>query len=159
MHLRIGERAALEDLAGPQFVPPVDDGDFAGELGQEQPLLHRAVPSAHDEHSPVLVEKPIAGGAGGDPTPIELRLAGDFQAAGERPRSDDARPGMIDARCGPHLQGIDGEIHATHSLLQHGSIELLSLFVHPLGQLRPGYAVGETGEILHSLCVRYLTAR
>ena len=88
-------RPILHDLRGAELVAAVDDGQVAGELGDEDRVLHRRVAAADHDDLPVLEEGAVADAAGGDAAPAKLYLAGDAEPARLRPHRQDHRLGPV----------------------------------------------------------------
>ena len=63
LDLRVGERAVLHDLRGPQLVAAVDDRHLVGELGEERGLFDGRVAAADDGDVLAAEEEAVAGGA------------------------------------------------------------------------------------------------
>ena len=75
--------AFLQDLAGAQFVAAVDDGDFGGKAGEEEPLFQGAVAAADHDDFFAAEEEAIAGAAIADAAAGQFLFAGDAQLAWE----------------------------------------------------------------------------
>ena len=90
------EQAVLQDLLSPQGVAAVDQGDLAGEVGEEDRLLDRRVAAADDGDLLAAIEEAVAGGAGRHAEAAELGLAGQPKPAGLRAGGDDQGVAGID---------------------------------------------------------------
>ena len=71
----MGGGLVLQDLAGPEAVAHLQDGNTGGEPGQEQAFLDAAVAAADYEGVLVAVEGAVAGGAEVDAGADEVVLA------------------------------------------------------------------------------------
>src|SRR3954463_14182108 len=60
LDLGIAAGAVLHDLRRTQLLAAMDDGDLAGEFGEEGGLLHRRVAAADDDDLLVLEEEAVA---------------------------------------------------------------------------------------------------
>ena len=80
-HLLILEGALLQNLAGAQLVAPVQDTHTRSKLGQEKPLLHRAITAADHNHILTAEEEAVTGAAIADPFAGVLLLAGNIEVA------------------------------------------------------------------------------
>ena len=85
------EQAVLQDLLGAQRVAAVDQRDLRREVRQEQRLLDRGVPAAHDRDLLASVEEPVAGRAGRDAEPLEVLLGRQAEPLGLRAGGEDER--------------------------------------------------------------------
>ena len=92
----MGEEAVLQDALGLEFVAPVNHGDFAGEIGEEEGFFDRGVAAADDQHLPVAVEEAVAGGAGGNAEALEILFRWQVQPLGLGAGADDQRIAGID---------------------------------------------------------------
>jgi len=94
-------------------------------------------------------EKPVAGGAGGDPEARQLTLARDAEPARLRPGGDDQRLAEVGvARVARRPEGPRREVHPGHDVGHHGGADVDRLraeLVHEPGAL---HRVGEAGVIL-----------
>src|SRR6188472_263457 len=79
------------DLRSAELVAAVDHGQLAGELGDEDRVLHRRVAAADHDHLLVFEEGAVADAAGGDAAAAELDLAGDAEPSRLRPHRQDHR--------------------------------------------------------------------
>src|SRR6266540_7416132 len=93
--LRVGQRPLRHDLAGPELVAPVDDGDRLAEPGEERRLLHRRVAAPDDHDALAAEEEPVAGGARGHAVAEQLALARYAQGAPGRPGGQDDRVRLV----------------------------------------------------------------
>ena len=82
-------RTVLHDLGSPELVAPMDDGDLAGELGQEGRFLHCTVAAADNNQFLPLEEEAVAGGTGRDSVPREARFVLYPNLNGRRAGGDD----------------------------------------------------------------------
>jgi hypothetical protein len=82
-HFDLGvlEQALLQDALGAERVAAMDHGHLVGEIGEEQRLLDGGVAAADHHDFLALVEKPVAGGAGGNAVAAESLLGGKPQPA------------------------------------------------------------------------------
>src|SRR5436305_895837 len=88
-------RSLEHDLRGPELVAPGDDVQLAGELGDEDRVLHRRVAAADHDHLLVFEESPVADAASGDAAAAELHLAGDAEPFRLRPHRQDHGLGPV----------------------------------------------------------------
>ncbi len=88
-------RTVLHDLGGSEFVASVDDGQLAGELGDEDRVLHCRVPTS-DHHDLLIFEKgSVTYPASRDTHSLELLLAGDPKPFGLGTHRQDHRLGAM----------------------------------------------------------------
>ena len=111
-HRDIGlfQKFLLHDLLGAQFVAPVHHGYLAGDIAEIQRFLHRGVAAADDSDRLLLVEKTVAGGAGGDAFAHELLFRFHSQVAGGGARRDDERVAGISCRVAFQAQGALAQV-------------------------------------------------
>ena len=102
-YLRVREQPFLQNLLGTERIPAVDDGDGAGEIGQEQRLLDRGISAANHGNVLALIEEAVAGRAGRHTVALEFLLARQPQPPGLGARADNDCPGAI-GRAGIALQ-------------------------------------------------------
>ena len=69
LDLRVCVRPALQGRTGPQLIAAVYDCHFAGELGQEQRFLQRAIAATHHYQLLVAEEETVTGSAVAHATP------------------------------------------------------------------------------------------
>ena len=139
------------DLRRSEVGAPVDDRDLAGELGEEDRLLHRRVSAADDQRLAAAEEGGVAGRAVADAAAGELVLAGnaEFLVLGSHRQHDGPRAvlGVAD----PHAvqaAGLAGELDAIGLLGQQARAEALGLLAELQHDVRPHDALGEAGKVL-----------
>ena len=124
---------------------------LGGELREEDGLLHRRVPAAHDERRGVPEEGGVAGGAIAHPAPGELHLAGhpELLVLGAHREDHRARAmlGVPDPHA-VHAPGLARELHALGLVGHQTAPEALGLLAEALHHLRPHHALGEAGVVL-----------
>ena len=133
----IGEGPLLEAPGGPQTVPAVDDGYMAGEAGEEDGLLHGAVPAAGHEYLQIPEEGPVAGGAVGDPRPDEPRLILAANGPGGRSGGDDEAPAPIGLLLPLQNLHLPGNVRGADGVGDHGGPQPPGLLRHPLREGQP----------------------
>ncbi len=104
LDLRVGERSILHDLAGPQGVPAMDQGDLVGEAGEERRLLDGRVTAAH--HGDVLAteEEPVTCGARRHAVPNQPLLGFEPEQQRLRAGAHDQRLRFVDVVMDVHLE-------------------------------------------------------
>ena len=127
----------------------MDEGDAAGEPGQEGGLLHRRVAAA--DHRDVLVaeEEPVTGGTGAHAHADQRFLTGHAEVPGGRThrQNDGARLiGLV-----ADGDGLDGPVQRDRVDVLHPQIrtEAQRLLTHLVHQFGSGDAVAEAGVVLH----------
>ena len=90
-HLIVGQRPALERLAGAQRVTAMDHPDLGGEARQEQPFLQGAVPPADDDDCFSRKKKPSQVAQNETPLPIIWSSPGTPRRRGDAAGGDDHR--------------------------------------------------------------------
>ena len=151
-------RGAVDhDLRGAELAAAVDDRQLAGELGDEDRVLHRRVAAADDDHVLTLEEGSVADAAGRDAASAELSLTGDVDRLRLRAHREDHRlrdvlvvadpdpleaavaeldPGrVVGDEPGPEALGLGAK--AVHQLRAHD----------PLGEARIVFDVGRVLEL------------
>ncbi len=98
LDVRLLARPLEHDLRGAKLLAAMHDGDLAGELREEDGLLHRRVPATDDHGLGVLEEGGVARGAVGDATAAQLLLAGHPELLVLGPHCEDHGT-RTDARC------------------------------------------------------------
>ena len=136
-------------LRGAELVAAVDEGDAAGEPGQEGGLLHRRVAAA--DHGDVLVaeEEPVTGGTGADAHAEQRFLAGHAQVPGGRAHREDDGARLV--RLVADGDRLDGPVQGDRVDVLHPQVgaEAQRLLAHLVHQFGPGDAVAEAGVVLH----------
>ena len=150
LDLGVLEGTVLHDLACPERVTAVHQGDFACEPGQERRLLDGGVAAA--DHDDVLIaeEEAVAGRAPADAVAGEPVLAGDVEPAVARSRGqqDRACPVPPTGAVGDHLdrtRQLDGGDVVGDQL----GAETLGLGAEAVHQRRAHDSVGKAGVVLH----------
>ena len=137
------------DPRGAELVAAVDQGDAAGEPGQEGGLLHRGVTTADDGDVLVTEEEPVAGGAGAHAHAEQLVLAGNAEVAGRGAHREDDGAGLVRLVADGDRLDRPVQRHRVDVLHPQVGAEPQGLFAHLVHQLRPGDAVAEAGVVLH----------
>ena len=91
LDLRIAAGPLLHDLRGAKLLAAMNDGDLAGELGEERRLLHRRVAAADDDDLLVLEEESVARGAVRHAESLQRFLARQSDLHRRRAGGDDER--------------------------------------------------------------------
>ncbi|ESQ07370.1 sugar ABC transporter ATPase [Streptomyces sp. PVA_94-07] len=147
--LVVGEGAVPHDLGGPQGGAAVDDGDGAGEAGEESGLLHGGVAAADHDDVAVAEEEAVTGGAPGDATSGQLLLVREAQLAVAGSGRDDHGLGAVDSALGVcEFLDFSGEVDGDDVVVDHLRAELLGLGSHVLHEDRTVDTVREAGEVL-----------
>src|SRR6185312_10613286 len=156
LDLVVAQRPVGHDLAGPERVPPVDDGDRVGEAGEEAGLLHRRVTTADDDDVLVAEEEAVTGGARGDTVAEVFLLTRHTQRTPGRTGGEDDGAGPVGGLADPHgahragagVAGVD-QLHPGHVVGEELGAEPLGLLAHVVHQLGAEDAVGEAREVFH----------
>ena len=160
LDLGIGEEPLLEELRGPELVPPMDHVHLFGVAREVGRLLDGGVAAAHDGDGLALEEGPVAHGAVGDPLPRVLEFSGDAELGGRAAGGEDDRGGLEDrAGAAGHLEEPVLPLrHRLHVFLADVGAELLGVLGHEAGQLVALHG-GEAGVVLDEVGVEELAAR
>ena len=147
--LVVGAGALEHDPGGAELVAAVDQGDAAGEAGQEGGLLHRRVAAA--DHRDVLVteEEPVTGGTGADAHADQRFLTGHAEVPGGRTHRQNDGARLI--RLVADGDRLDGPVQRDRVDVLHPQVraEAQRLLAHLVHQLGSGDAVAEPGVVLH----------
>ena len=139
----------VHDLRGAELVAAVDDDQLAGELGDEDRVLHRRVAAADHDHLLVLEEGAVADAAGGDAAAAELDLAGDAEPARLRPHRQDHgfRQVLLVAEV-DLLDAAVGELDPVDVVGDEAGAEALGLGAELAHHLRAHDPLGVAGVVL-----------
>ena len=126
----------------------MDEGDLAGELGEEGGLLDGGI--ATTDHGDLLAaeEEAVAGGAGGQPVPEEALFGLQTQHQRASTGRDDDRLGRELLITDPDLEGPSGEVDPGDLLGEELGPEPLGLGAEVRHQLGTHDALGKPGEVL-----------
>src|SRR5918994_2647705 len=143
--------SALEhDLRSTELVAAVDDRKPLGELGDEDRVLHRRVPTADHDHLLALEEGTVAHAAGGHPVAAELDLARDTEPLRLRSHGEDHGPGAVLVVVDPDtLEPSVAELDPGRVVADEPGAEVLRLLAELGHQLRAhDPPVGEARVVL-----------
>jgi len=101
-HVLLLEEPLLQDLLGPELIPPVDQVDLACHAGEVKGVLHRTVPSAHHGHDLLPEEGTVAHGADRDPLSHVASFPWDLKLGGLGPGGNDQGLGAVRSPCSLH---------------------------------------------------------
>src|SRR4051794_31282907 len=139
------------DLAGAELVAAVHHVDLAGELGQEDRLLHGRVAAAHDDRLLLAEERGIARGAVAHTAARQLLLALDLELLVLGAHGEDHRARLVDVVADPdavHAAGLAGELDLGRLVGDVARAEALGLVAHRLHELGAHDPVAEAGVVL-----------
>ena len=147
-------------LRGAELVAAVDDGQLAGELGDEDRVLHRRVAAADHDHLFALEEGAVADTAGGDAAAAQLHLAGDAEPARLRPHRQDHGLGevLLVAEEDPVDATVVAELDPVDVIGDEAGAEALRLGAELVHHLRPHDPLGVARVVLDVGRVLQLTA-
>src|SRR5690606_20439645 len=158
LDLRVALGSLLHNLAGPQLVAAVDDGDLAGELGQEDGFLHGRVAAAHHDDLTIAEEEAIARGARGHAAADQFLLAGHAQPFGRRAGGDNQRVGLVRVRQRLHRERPLTEIDGVGPPRDEPGAETSGQFLHLSHEIRTHDAFREYRDEFHHGGQRQLAA-
>ena len=137
----------------------MNDGDLAGESGQEQALFQGAVAAANHHDFPVLEEETIAGGAIADAAAGQLRLARNLQLARGCAHGQDDGFGLVFLlELSAQGEGMLRQVQLQHVIILDSRAELLGLFLESFSQICAAQTLGEAGIILDFVGQGHLAA-
>ncbi len=146
--LDLGEQLVLQDLLRAQGVAAVDQVDLAGEVGEVERLLDGGIAAADHRDLLVLVEEPVAGGAGGHALAHELLLRLQPQVLGAGAGGDDQRVAGVLAAVTGQAERAPGQVGGVDVVEDHLGVEALRVRLHPRHQVRAHQAVGIAGPVV-----------
>ena len=136
----------------------MDEGDLAGEAGQECGLLGGGIAAPNDRDGLTAIEMAVAGRAGADAVPAERSLDSEPACRGSG-RDDHCVAGVIADRAARGIAaGIVGganperplrELDLEHGLPLANGPEALGLLAHQIHQVRAVDPVGKPREVVH----------
>ncbi len=152
--------APLQDGAGPQGIPPVDDRHRRGIAGQEQAFFQGRVTAAHHHHFLILEEPAVACGAVRYPPPGQLLLTRHIQVIGAGPgRDDQGFRQVFAARRSSPGNGRCDRSTAVASSYSTTAPKRSACFWNNSPKLRPTHAIWKARVILNRKCQGGLPAQ
>ena len=147
--LLVGAGAVQHDPRRAELLAAVDEGDTAGEAGQEGGFLHRRVAAA--DHRDVLVaeEEPVTGGTGAHTHSDQRFLTGHAEAPCGRTHRENHGARLIRLVAdgdGLHRPVQRDRVDVVHPQIRAEAQRLLAHLVHQFGS---GDALAEAGVVLH----------
>ena len=139
MHLRVSESFLLNGLGSSELVTSVDNGYFAGELGEVHCFLNRGIAAAYYVYFKIFEEVCIAGCA------VRNALAGEFflTFAADRTRrsagSDNQSFCIVIAVVAFQVFDLAIQLYVNDCIGNAVSAELLNLLCHSCDQGRAGF--------------------
>ncbi len=94
-YLWVLEESVLHDALGAEVAAAVDEGDFAGEVGEEEGLFDSGVAAPNDDDFLSAIKEAVAGGAGRDAKALERLFGGQAEPFGARASGEDHGVGGI----------------------------------------------------------------
>src|SRR5574341_2084567 len=138
----LGQETALEQLARPQRISPVNEVDFPDQSRQVQRLLGGGVAASDDHDGLTLEEKPVARGAVGNAVSEVFRFAGDAELAHGPAHAEDQRNGLDQVAIGkPDRVKIGSGVYLHDLLLDYAQAEGLGMTEQFLRQIESGDAL------------------
>ena len=138
------------------FVVEHDDGDFAGEFGDEHTFFNGLVAAADNADALILEEFSVAGCAVGNAHAGEFFFARDAEDASAGAGSDDNRWSGVGIFTGLDDLGFTFEDDFFWGFLGDGAAEFFSVLTHGVGQFWTGG--GEETRIVYDFAGRFSTA-
>ena len=143
----------------PENIPSHDHVDLAADGCKVCRLLACCVSTSYYGYVLLPVEESVAGGAGGDPQPLELLLRGKAKVACSRPRcnddglGDDSPVVLVGSN-----EGTLRQVYLLDAATPHPAPEPLGLLPQGGHQHVGVDSLGEAGIVLHGGCCRELAS-
>ena len=123
--------------------------DLAGDVGEVERLLHGGVAAADDAAQLVAVEKAVAGSAARYATAHKCGFRGQAQVLSRGARGDDKRVAGVAFVIAFQGKRALTKVNAADVVKNHLCFKALGVLQKALHQLRPLYALGVGGPVVH----------
>ncbi len=145
--LRMGDGAVEHDARGAEVFAAVNEGDFAGEAGEEERFLHSGVAAADDGDFVAGEKEAVAGGAGADAVSDEGLFGGQAEPARGGSAGNDESAGVDDLVAAVEDEGVLREVGGVEMAEAEFCAEAGGLLAHVLDELGALDAFRPAGEI------------